>query len=110
MTIESRGFAPVPHLTTEQRREYQTRAVLARKKRKALRALMKDGSITFERALGSEFAQGMRVYDLLRYVPGVGNKIAVDIMRRCDITLNRRVRGLGCRQRSALLEVFRDVD
>ena len=108
--VKDYEYAPVPHLTTEQRREYLKKALDMRKRRAALKTLMKCGRIGVSEALEAEPAQGMTAYNFLCSLPGVGPKHAFRAMERIGINPNRRVRGLGCRQRSKIVEVFGDVD
>lgn len=49
-----------------------------------------------------ERAAGIKVEELLRSMPGIGKRNAERIMALCEIAPNRRVRGLGRRQRERL--------
>lgn len=49
-----------------------------------------------------EFIGRARLVDLLTAIPGVGPARAAQLMARVGIAANRRVRGLGVRQRAAL--------
>ena len=53
-------------------------------------------------ALSDERAAGIKVEELLRSMPGIGKRNAERIMALCEIAPNRRVRGLGRRQRERL--------
>ncbi|MGH3419028.1 MAG: integration host factor, actinobacterial type, partial [Streptosporangiaceae bacterium] len=48
----------------------------------------------------------MKVSALLEALPGVGKVRAQQIMERLEIATSRRLRGLGDRQRKALLSEF----
>jgi ribosomal protein S13 len=48
----------------------------------------------------------MKVSSVLESLPGVGRVRAKKIMERLDISESRRVRGLGAKQREALLAEF----
>lgn len=48
----------------------------------------------------------MRVVDLLGAMPRIGPVRASEIMERNNVAATRRIRGLGERQRSALLAEF----
>ena len=48
----------------------------------------------------------MKVSTVLEALPGVGKVRARKIMERLDISASRRVRGLGAKQREALLAEF----
>ena len=48
----------------------------------------------------------MKVSTVLESLPGVGKVRAAKIMEKLDISATRRVRGLGAKQREALLDEF----
>jgi ribosomal protein S13 len=48
----------------------------------------------------------MRVSSVLESLPGVGKVRARKLMERFDISTSRRVRGLGAKQKEALLAEF----
>ena len=56
-------------------------------------------------AIADERANRIRVHELLTSVPGIGKAKADDIMRKLGIADNRRVQGLGCRQRELIIEL-----
>lgn len=93
----------VPHLTTEERRRYLKCAEEARRSRAQLRQYMKAGNITLAEALDDTRAKRLPVRQLLASVPGIGTAKAERIMLALHIAPNRRVGGLGSRQRAALL-------
>lgn len=101
-------MAPVPDMTDEQRRESLHRAMEARTERARLKAEVKAGRVTLAEALAmadeSPVVGRMRVRDLLRSLPGWGRGRADRWMKANHIPEGRRVRGLGSRQRAALLE------
>lgn len=96
----------LPTLTTEQRRDNLERAKAARRARAELRRDLKAGRITLMDALDDPRAQRLHVRQLLTALPGVAQKRAGEIMCRLDIMPNRRVHGLGSRQREQLIELF----
>lgn len=103
----------IPELTNEQRRAALDKAMELRKERAEIRAGIKAGELTMDNVLemqsyGNEALQGMRVSSLLTAFPNVGLKRMQEIMRKCEISASRRVRGLGIRQWSRLLAVFGD--
>jgi ribosomal protein S13 len=49
----------------------------------------------------------MKVSNVLESLPGVGKVRAGKLMEKLDISASRRVRGLGTKQRGALLEEFK---
>lgn len=78
-----------------------------RSKRAELRAKLKKGAITLQDVLDSaddEVIARMRVTYLIQSLPQVGKVTSQKIMSEIGINENRRVQGLGKRQRSELLK------
>lgn len=100
----------IPSLSPKQRREALEKAQLMRKKRAELRAKLKAGEITLEEVLSdseNEVITKMRVNYLLESLPQIGKVTAQKIMEEIGITENRRVQGLGTRQKDELLKKIR---
>lgn len=100
---------PLPQLTEEQRKQALEKAAEARRKRAELKQEMKSGKLTLKDILerqGDETIGKMRVAAVLEALPGVGKVRAKKIMERLDISSSRRVRGLGAKQREAVLAEF----
>ena len=100
---------PLPTLTEEQRREALAKAAVARKKRADLKDKLKTGQMTVRDVLdrkGDEVIGKMRVSSVLESLPGLGKVRARKLMERLDISTSRRVRGLGAKQKEALLAEF----
>jgi hypothetical protein len=100
---------PLPTLTPEQRREALAKAAEARKKRAALKGQLKSGQLNLRDVLSrreDEVVGKMRVSSVLESLPGVGKVRARKLMERLDISSSRRVRGLGAKQKEALLGEF----
>lgn len=95
----------VPKLTDEQRAAAMNRAAEVRRERAVLKARVKAGMLPLAEAMGEECAKGMRVIQLLQSVPGVGRIRAERMMKDFGIAPNRKVGGLGCRQREHLLSL-----
>ena len=99
-----------PILTAEQRRAALAKAAEARRVRAEVKELLKTGSITFpevlERAEVDELVAGTKVSAIIVSLPGVGKVKAKRLMEELGIASNRRLRGLGIRQRQALLDRF----
>lgn len=99
-----------PQLTAEQRAAALAKAAEARRLRAELKELLKTGSLTFaqllERADAEPMVAGMKVNSLLAAMPGTGKVKAKRMMEAFGIADNRRIRGLGDRQREALLAEF----
>ena len=98
----------LPELTDEQRRANLVRAERSRHERAALKASLKEGSIGVADVLADtrQSAQGKRLNDLLRSLPGYGKVKAGELMESLHIAESRRVRGLGARQREALRDAL----
>jgi hypothetical protein len=100
---------PLPALTDEQRKQALEKAAEARKKRAALKAELKSGNRTLGDVLAAsndDTVGKMKVSAVLESLPGVGKVRATKIMEKLDISASRRVRGLGAKQREALLAEF----
>lgn len=104
----------IPHLTTEQRRENLEKAKAARQRRASVLKSVSDGSYTVSDVLNmaatDEALARMRVFTLIKAVPGYGFARTQKLMKRLHIAESRRIKGLGKRQRGALLNVVCHVD
>jgi hypothetical protein len=100
---------PLPTLTEEQRKQALEKAAEARRKRAELKGQLKSGKLTLKDVLGREgddTVGKMKVSTVLESLPGVGKVRARKLMEKLDISASRRVRGLGAKQRDALLDEF----
>jgi hypothetical protein len=101
---------PLPQLTPEQRRDALAKAAEARKKRAEVKGQLKSEQLSLRdvlgRAGGDDIVGKMKVSSVLESLPGVGKVRARKIMERLDISASRRVRGLGAKQKEALLAEF----
>ncbi len=100
---------PLPTLTEEQRKAALEKAAVARKARAELKGQLKNGTVKLKDVLarsGEDVVGKMKVSAVLEALPGVGKVRARKIMERLEISTSRRVRGLGAKQRDALLEEF----
>jgi hypothetical protein len=100
---------PLPTLTEEQRKQALEKAAEARRKRAELKGQLKSGKLTLKDVLGREgddTVGKMKVSNVLESLPGVGKVRARKLMEKLDISASRRVRGLGAKQRDALLDEF----
>jgi len=100
---------PLPTLSDEQRKQALVKAAEARKKRAALKGELKAGKLTLKDVLsrqGDDTVGKMRVSTVLESLPGVGKVRAGKIMGNLNISVSRRIRGLGAKQRDALLAEF----
>ena len=100
---------PLPTLTPEQRQQALEKAAEARRKRAELKSQLKSGNMSLATVLAKESDETvgkMKVSSVLESMPGVGKVRARKIMEKLDISASRRVRGLGSKQRDALLAEF----
>jgi len=99
-----------PEISDEQRRAALEKAAQARTKRAEIKALLQTGSLTldevFTDAETDGIVAGTKVYPLLVAMPGMGKVKAMRLMEDCQIADNRKIRGLGTRQRECLLDHF----
>jgi hypothetical protein len=100
----------LPQLTEEQRAAALEKAAAARRVRAELKERLKRGGTNLTDVLkaaeSDEILGKMKVSALLEALPGVGKVRAAQIMERLEIATSRRLRGLGDRQRKALLAEF----
>lgn len=101
---------PAPKMTDEQRAAALERAAAARRVRAEIKQLLKTGSLTledvFERAEEDDLVAGIKVGALVVSMPHMGKIKAKRLLEELGIAENRRLRGLGIRQKEALLESF----
>jgi hypothetical protein len=100
---------PLPVLTDEQRKQALEKAAEARRKRAEIKGQLKSGKLTLPDMLsreGDDTVGKMKVSTVLESLPGVGKVRARKIMEKLDISASRRIRGLGAKQRDALLGEF----
>ncbi len=100
---------PLPTLTDEQRKEALAKAAEARRRRAELKDKLKRSDVSLREELttqGDDVVGKMKVSSVLESLPGVGKVRARKIMERLEISSTRRVRGLGARQKDALLSEF----
>ncbi|HEV7973338.1 integration host factor, actinobacterial type [Amycolatopsis sp.] len=100
----------LPQLTDEQRAAALEKAAAARRIRAELKERLKRGGTTLvdvlKQAEDNEVLGKMKVSALLEALPGVGKVRAQQTMEKLEIAPSRRLRGLGDRQRKALLAEF----
>jgi len=101
-------MATPPQLTPEQRSAALAKAAEARAARAEIKQRLKMGSITLRDALDSEDQNmaKLKVVSMLESLPGVGKVKARKLMEELEIADNRRVQGLGAKQRQALLNAL----
>jgi DNA uptake protein ComE-like DNA-binding protein len=100
----------LPQLTDEQRKAALEKAAAARRARAELKSKLKKGETSLRQVLRDadteEALAKLKVSALLEALPGVGKVRAAAIMKNLEIAESRRIRGLGDRQRQALLDEF----
>ncbi len=100
----------IPQLTTEQLEAARTAATEARRRRAELKCELRSGTLSLSAALDIAAADDVlahvKVVDLLKSLPRVGEKRAAQVMERLDIAPNRRIRGLGRHQVAGLKAEF----
>lgn len=97
----------LPSLTPEQKRDALKKAQEVRSKRAKVREDLKAGALTIEEIfedVENEVIGKMRVAYLLESLPRIGRVRTIQIMDEVGIDPSRRVRGLGVRQKEALLK------
>jgi hypothetical protein len=101
-----------PRLTAEQRAQALGEAVAARTVRAEARARLKAGTLSLPELLAEAERDprlaAMRVSALIGALPGYGPIRSAALMRRLRIAESRRIRGLGPKQRVALLATITD--
>ncbi len=95
-------------LTESERTQAREKATAARAVRADIKARLKSGDLTVREVIDGRHTDDavgrLKVLDLLKALPGVGEKRAAGIMEAVGIAATRRVRGLGVHQRQALVE------
>ena len=101
---------PIPTLSPEQLQAARKAATDARRARAELKEQVRSGSLSLGQALdkaaSDDVLAHVKVVDLLKALPRVGDKRAAEIMERLEIAPNRRVRGLGRHQIAGLKAEF----
>lgn len=99
-----------PQLTQEQRAAALAKAAEARRARAEVKELLKTGSLRlselFRRAEQDDVLAGLKVERVIASMPGTGKIKAKRMMESLGIAENRRIRGLGEKQKQALIAEF----
>jgi hypothetical protein len=105
--MEGRRRVALPNLTPEQRQAALAKAAEARQARTKLLNDIKDGKETISgvlaRAKEDTVVGKTKVAQLVKALPGYGPAKVTALMEKAGIPEERRVAGLGQRQREALL-------
>jgi ribosome recycling factor len=97
----------LPQLSEEARKEALKKAAAARSARAELRQKIKEGKISVKKILeteGDAVIDKLKVSVLVESLPGYGKAKAAKLLDEVGISETRRVKGLGSKQRAALLE------
>lgn len=100
----------IPTLSPEQLSAAREAATRARRVRAEFKARVRAGDLSLSEALDEaaedDVLAHVKVVDLLKALPRVGEKRSAEIMERLDIAPNRRIRGLGRHQIAGLRAEF----
>ena len=95
-----------PNLSADDRARALARAGEARRVRAEVREALRTGALGLPAVLaktGEEYIGGIKVKTVLTALPGLGKVKSYRLMETLGIAENRRLRGLGPRQKEALL-------
>jgi hypothetical protein len=98
---------PLPQLSEEARKEALKKAAAARTARAELRQKVKNGELSIAQVLAKSddpIVAKIKVSALIESLPGFGKAKAAKLMEELGISETRRVKGLGDRQKTALIE------
>ncbi len=97
----------VPELSLEQRQAALEKAKAARVRRAEVREELKSGKLTLQEVLDMKddpVVGRMKVLTLIETLPGFGKARSLKMINELGIAESRRIKGLGDRQRKALLD------
>lgn len=93
-------------LTQEERDGARKKALAARSERAEVKRGFGSGDLSFEQVLeragSSEAVARLKTIELLEALPGVGRVTATKILEDHGVSVNRRLGGLGVKQRRGL--------
>ncbi|MFF0488521.1 integration host factor, actinobacterial type [Nocardia sp. NPDC003482] len=102
----------LPTMTAEQRSEALAKAAAVRKARSELIEQVRKGKVSMaevlKRADNEDLVKKTKVAAVIKALPGIGPVKAKKLMDEADIPEERRIGGLGSRQRAALLDALKD--
>jgi hypothetical protein len=99
-------MAGPPSLSDEDRARALAKAAAVRRVRAEVREALRTGGLTLAEVLdrvGEEHIGGIKVKAVLTALPGLGKVKSYRLMEAIGIAENRRLRGLGPKQKEALL-------
>ncbi|NLS10155.1 IS110 family transposase [Nesterenkonia sp. MY13] len=93
-------------LTQEERDTARKKALAARAERAEVKKGFGEGSLNFDQVLAkadrSEAVARLKTIELLESLPGIGRVTATRILEELGVSINRRLGGLGVKQRKSL--------
>lgn len=97
-----------PRLSREQRLQNLEIAMETRRQRSLIKKQINQGEITIQQVLNTTnpYLQKMRIKTILESIIGIGDKKSSLIMETLRIAKNRTIKGLGEKQKKALIEYF----
>ncbi|MFI5775493.1 integration host factor, actinobacterial type [Nocardia sp. NPDC051570] len=102
----------LPTMTAEQRSAALAKAAAVRKARSELIEQVRKGKVSMaevlKRADKEDLVKKTKVAAVIKALPGIGPVKAAKLMDEADIPVDRRIGGLGSRQRAALLEALKN--
>ncbi|HLT60485.1 MAG TPA: integration host factor, actinobacterial type [Microlunatus sp.] len=100
----------IPPLSDAQREQARHAATEARRRRAEVKRALRAGEQTLAEVLAlaerDDVIAQIKVVDIVKCVPRVGDVRAAQVMERLEIAPNRRLRGLGRHQAAGLLAEF----
>ena len=108
MSPSAKKFNTAPERSLGQRLDALGKANDVRSRRAALKADLKQGTVSIEKVLSSPpgYLLTAKVGDLLMAAPKCGKVKSAKIMEQCRISPSKTVGGLSERQRAELLAYF----
>ena len=106
-TVKVAAMPLPPQLSDEQRKQALAKAAEVRRRRAELKDRLKIGDLSLLEVLdmadADDVVGGTKVLAVLESLPRVGKVTARRLMSELDISETRRLRGLGVKQREALV-------
>lgn len=103
----------LPIMTPEQRADALAKGALVRGERADIKERLKKGTLTLaeliDQADKSDVIGKLKVAAVLKSLPGIGDATARQVMVQLGIDEGRRLRGLGAKQRAALVHKFEPI-
>lgn len=100
----------VPVLTDLERKNALEKALECRCLRAKVLSDVREGRVTFDSLLNTEdpVLKTIKVQSLLKCLKGIGDRKSRAILQQYHISENRRIRGLGSRQKKRLQDWYKN--